>query len=149
MKFFSLFVLNFLFIICSSYQLLGSTNSNIHLQIHMNESELKGVNSLQLQDVQYYFHAEPDSLVGDTVLLTEKQIRRKRFISAILSFPLPFGIIGLHRVYLGSEPYIPLVYIGTLGGVFGILPLIDFISICRHKKIDYFMNNKRLMMWVK
>ena len=60
--------------------------------------------------------------------------KRKKVIAAVLAFPLPFGILGLHRIFLGTKPYIPFVYIGTLGGCLGILPLIDFIAILSSKE---------------
>src|SRR6185503_9682570 len=44
------------------------------------------------------------------------QVREnKRAIAAVLAFPFPFGILGLHRIYLGTKPYMPFVYLGTLG----------------------------------
>lgn len=36
----------------------------------------------------------------------------------------PFGV---HRLYLGTEAKIPVIYTLTLGGGIGILPLIDTI----------------------
>ena len=105
--------------------------------------EFNGSDTILLKSLNY------SVLNFDSLKTESKIVRRKRLISALLAFPLPFGIIGLHRVYLGSEPYIPIAYVGTLGGAFGILPLIDFIVICRNKDISKFINNKKLMMWVK
>src|SRR5688572_4938552 len=59
-------------------------------------------------------------------LLKKRQKKNKRVMAAILAFPFPFGIVGLHRIYLGTAPHVPIVYIGTFGGVLGILPFIDF-----------------------
>lgn len=39
------------------------------------------------------------------------------------------GGLGIHRVYLGGRGILILLYIITLGGIFGILPLIDFIRL--------------------
>ncbi len=77
--------------------------------------------------------------------------KSKKLIAAILSFPLPFGILGLHRIILGTKPYMPFVYIGTLGGCFGILPLIDFIAILSSKeeKMRSYFNNPKVFMWAK
>ncbi len=82
---------------------------------------------------------------GDSV----KIIVKKKWVAALLAFPL-FGITGAHRVYLGTEPYIPLVYLATLGG-FGILPLVDFIVIlCTPKeKLDQYYDNGGVFMWGK
>ena len=85
----------------------------------------------------------------DSVVIVKKSKSRKR-IALILSFPLPFGALGLHRVFLGTKPYIPFAYLGTLGGCFGILPLIDFINILLSDKETYknFENNPKVFMWV-
>ena len=82
--------------------------------------------------------------------LFRKKIKNGRKITAaILAFPFPFGIVGLHRIFLGTKPYVPVVYIGTLGGIFGILPLIDFFAICFDKNFEHYENNGKVLMWVK
>jgi TM2 domain-containing membrane protein YozV len=81
--------------------------------------------------------------------LKDKFRKRKKLISACLAFPLPFGIIGAHRIYLGSEPYVPLIYIVTIGGALGILPLIDFVAILVNKDVEKFEHNQKVFMWVK
>ncbi len=77
-----------------------------------------------------------------------KQKKNKKTAAAILAFPFPFGIVGLHRIYLGTSPHVPVVYIGTLGGVLGILPFIDFCVLLLDKDIDRFIENKKVLMWV-
>lgn len=77
-----------------------------------------------------------------------KQRKGKKVIATLLAFPLPFGIVGLHRIYLGSAPYVPVVYIATLGGVFGVLPFIDFCVLLAAKKTDPYINNDKIFMWV-
>ena len=83
----------------------------------------------------------------DTVKVTKHE--NKKLVAAILAFPLPFGILGLHRIYFGTKPYIPFAYIGTMGGCLGILPLIDFIDIiCTPKNSFINMeNNPHIFMW--
>ena len=75
--------------------------------------------------------------------------KKKKWVAALLAFPL-FGITGAHRIYLGTEPYMPLVYLATLGG-FGILPLVDFIVIlCTPKdKLEEYFDNGKVFMWGK
>src|ERR1051326_3021490 len=84
--------------------------------------------------------------IADSVARTEAHFKRKKIISAILAFPLPFGILGVHRIYLGTKPYMPYVYIGTGGGCVGIIPLIDFIAIlsANKKTFQSFENNPRV-----
>ena len=82
-------------------------------------------------------------------LFRKKQKLNKRITSAVLAFPFPFGIVGLHRIYLGTKPYVPVAYIASLGGVFGILPLIDFIAITFDKDFDHYRDNGKVFMWIK
>jgi len=80
----------------------------------------------------------------------KKKVKKNRKVTAaILAFPFPFGIVGVHRIYLGTKPYVPVAYIATLGGVFGILPFIDFCVILGSKDVDRFVNNGKVFMWVK
>ena len=82
-------------------------------------------------------------------LFRKKQKLNKRITSAVLAFPFPFGMVGLHRIYLGTKPHVPVVYIASLGGVFGILPLIDFFVITFAKDFDHYRDNGKVFMWVK
>jgi TM2 domain-containing membrane protein YozV len=74
---------------------------------------------------------------------------KKKLTAAVLAFPLPFGIFGGHRIYLGSKPVVPLFYIATAGGCFGILPFIDFcvILLSDGEMLQKFENNDRIFMW--
>jgi TM2 domain-containing membrane protein YozV len=82
-------------------------------------------------------------------LFRKKQKLNKRITAAVLAFPFPFGMVGLHRIYLGTKPYVPVAYIASLGGVFGILPFIDFCAITFDKNFDQYKNNGKVFMWLK
>ena len=82
-------------------------------------------------------------------LFRKKQKLNKRITSAVLAFPFPFGIVGLHRIYLGTKPHVPVAYIASLGGVFGVLPLIDFLVITFGKDFDHYRDNGKVFMWIK
>lgn len=82
-------------------------------------------------------------------LFKKKRAQHKKSIAAVLAFPFPFGLVGLHRIYLGCAPYIPVVYIASLGGVFGILPLVDFFVILAEKDLEKFTNSTEVFMWVQ
>ncbi|MBK9477642.1 MAG: TM2 domain-containing protein [Bacteroidetes bacterium] len=71
----------------------------------------------------------------------------KRLTAAMLTFAL--GMLGVHRLYLGTKPWIPAVYLFTCGGGFLVLPLIDFGVILFSKDISKFEHNDRVLMWVK
>ncbi len=82
-------------------------------------------------------------------LFRKKQRLNKRITAAVLAFPFPFGMVGLHRIYLGTKPYVPVAYIASLGGVFGVLPFIDFCAISFGKDFDHYRNNGKVFMWIK
>ena len=77
-----------------------------------------------------------------------KQKKDKKIVAALLAFPFPFGIVGLHRIYLGCAPYIPVAYIASLGGIFGILPFVDCCVLLIEKDLDKYINSKKIFMWV-
>lgn len=81
-------------------------------------------------------------------LVKQKRRNSRKAIATTLAFPLPFGIVGLHRIYLGCAPYVPVAYIASLGGVFGALPFIDFCVLLAAKNTDPYTNNKKIFMWV-
>lgn len=63
-------------------------------------------------------------------------------VAILLAFFL--GGLGLHRVYLGGRPILILFYIITFGGIFGLLPLIDFIRLIIGHMDHYEGNDKFL-----
>ncbi|HSH65290.1 MAG TPA: NINE protein, partial [Bacteroidia bacterium] len=78
-----------------------------------------------------------------------KQNRKKKIVCALFALPFPCGFVGAHRVMLGTNPWIPVIYVATFGGCFGLLPLIDFCFITFSKDITPFENNPHVFMWVK
>ncbi|HET6993147.1 MAG TPA: TM2 domain-containing protein [Bacteroidia bacterium] len=72
-----------------------------------------------------------------------------KLIAAILAFPVPFGFLGLHRIYLGTDPWVPVVYTATLGGGM-LLPLMDFIAIiaANDEELKQMENNPKMFMWI-
>ena|SRR6218665_2599609 len=110
-------------------------------------------------DTVYIVVCEPSTESADEIAAADrpspllnvfrhKQKKNKKIVATLLAFPFPFGIVGLHRIYLGSAPYVPVAYIGSLGGVFGILPFIDFCVLLLDKDIDRYINNKKIFMWI-
>ena len=51
-------------------------------------------------------------------LLQKATVENKKVTAAILTLTL--GMLGVHRIYLGTAPYIPAVYLFTFGGGFFI-----------------------------
>lgn len=82
---------------------------------------------------------------------TTRQGENSKLIGTLLAIPFPFGIIGMHRIYLGCPPWVPIVYLVSFGGCFGILPLIDCIMIATaddQKLEEQYRNSTKLFMWV-
>jgi TM2 domain-containing membrane protein YozV len=70
---------------------------------------------------------------------------------AIVAIVLDFflGGFGVHRFYLGTEVMTGIGYILTCGGIFGIVPLVDFVVlIIDNKDISKYVNNPKFFMWV-
>lgn len=78
-------------------------------------------------------------------LLQNATVENKKVTAAILTLTL--GMLGVHRIYLGTAPYIPAVYLFTFGGGFFVLPIIDLVMILSTKDISKFENNNKLLMW--
>jgi TM2 domain-containing membrane protein YozV len=64
-----------------------------------------------------------------------------QLIAILLAFFL--GGLGIHRVFLQSDPIIILWYLLTLGGFFGLIPLIDFIRLIMGQ-LDHYRGNDSL-----
>jgi TM2 domain-containing membrane protein YozV len=94
--------------------------------------------------------AQPGFVFTDTINGNKVTFHKKhRLFAAILALP-PFGLFGLHRIYMHTSPGIPLVYIVTFGGAFYILPFIDLVLILLNKDIHLnYTSNPHLFMWQK
>lgn len=60
-------------------------------------------------------------------------------LAVVLCFFL--GWLGIHRVYMGGSVLLILGYLFTAGGIFGLLPLIDFIRLIIDS--DHYKDNSR------
>ena len=68
-------------------------------------------------------------------------------VAILLDFFL--GGFGVHRFYLGTEVMTGVGYILTCGGIFGIVPFVDFIVlIINMDDISAYVDNPRFFMWM-
>lgn len=88
-------------------------------------------------------------VTAQIIKLPADELQKKKWILALSAFPFPMGFVGAHRVMLGTKPWIPIVYVATFGGCFGLLPLIDFFVILNCNDIKQYENNPNLFMWIK
>ena len=94
-------------------------------------------------------HLNQKEFASYEILPVSNDPKKKKWVTAMFAFPFPFGFVAAHRVMLGSKPWIPIVYVATFGGCFGLLPLIDFCVILSSKDIEQYENNPNLFMWIK
>ena len=70
-------------------------------------------------------------------------------VATLLTFFL--GGFGIHRHYLGTRRAMWAIYTFTCGGLFGIVPLVDFIFelvyLVEDKSFAEFIGNPRFFMW--
>lgn len=85
------------------------------------------------------------ALPSETTDVAEPKAQK---LKAVL-LALFLGHFGVHRIYLGTEANVPVVYSLTLGGGFGLLPLLDIIAILSSKDISEFSGNNQVIMWMK
>jgi TM2 domain-containing membrane protein YozV len=78
---------------------------------------------------------------------SQPRAENKRIVAILLVLAL--GMLGAHRLYLGTKPWIPVFYLLTFGGGFLILPLIDLLFLLFTKDISAFADNPRFFMWLK
>ena len=85
---------------------------------------------------------------NDTIPVKQKvhYFTLKRFTA--LALIVLTGPLGGHRLYLGTEPQVPVFYALTLGGGFFVLPVVDFVAILVTKDLSKFENNNRVIMWL-
>jgi TM2 domain-containing membrane protein YozV len=60
------------------------------------------------------------------------------------------GGLGIHRMYLGTKPMTWIGYILTCGGIFGVVPLVDFVVLivgAIEKDIRDYVDNPAFFMW--
>ncbi|MGD1847225.1 MAG: NINE protein [Salibacteraceae bacterium] len=64
-----------------------------------------------------------------------------------IALAVALGPFGVHRLYLGTTPVVPVVYTLTLGGGLGVLPLADIIAILLAEDLSIYQNNDKIFMW--
>lgn len=72
--------------------------------------------------------------------------------SPIASFLLCtfLGGFGVHRHYMGTRPFMWAIYTFTFGGIFGVVPLIDWIFLIvglAEDDISQYCGNTSFFMW--
>jgi hypothetical protein len=104
---------------------------SVPLKLTLQQSQLIASAQLQLKE-----------LAADTNAISKVKFKRGK---AIL-FTVFTGLLGGHRIYLGTHQRTPILYSITLGGL-GILPLIDLVNIIFTKDLSKFEGVPQIIMW--
>lgn len=67
-----------------------------------------------------------------------------RLVGSLLAITL--GPFGAHRLYLGTNAKVAVIYGLTFGG-FGVLPLIDLAHLLFSRDISPYRNDTKVFMW--
>ncbi len=74
---------------------------------------------------------------------------KSKSLAAALILDFFLGGLGIHRFYLGTKVMTGIGYILTCGGVFGLIPLVDFVVLAVNgtANMDQFIDNPKFFMW--
>ena len=71
-------------------------------------------------------------------------------VGAILLTFFPGGF-GIHRHYMGTRPWMWAIYTFTFGGIFGVVPFVDFIveiiAAVEDNSVARYCGNTSFFMW--
>ncbi|WP_421877750.1 NINE protein [Marinoscillum sp.] len=129
-----------LLVVAMMFAVAGFSNSKYTIDDNQVETVIE-------QSVQVDFNLsqeQVDGILGTTAIQGEP--------NAWVAFALAWvvGWTGVHRVYLGGKGGLILIYIITCGGIFGIVPLIDWIVLlvgAIKGDISQFVDNDKFFMW--
>jgi TM2 domain-containing membrane protein YozV len=94
---------------------------------------------------QFFVQDGESDFVMKSVIAGDSSISENpRAVAIILDITL--GILGMHRLYLGTDLKVPILYTLTFGGG-GILWLADLGLLIFTKDITPYMNNPSVFMW--
>lgn len=112
------------------------TSANVvHAQHRMRIGEIAGkVMFRQTEENSYEIRPVFKNQKGDNVRLTA------------IALNISLGVLGVHRLYLGTDVKIAAAYALTCGGGC-ILWLVDLGLLIGSKDITPFLDNPRLFMW--
>jgi TM2 domain-containing membrane protein YozV len=63
-----------------------------------------------------------------------------------IGLDVSLGLFGVHRMYLGTDLKVPVIYTATIGGG-GVLWLVDLGLLVAVKDLSPFKNNPNVFMW--
>lgn len=70
--------------------------------------------------------------------------KHERLVAIGLNVSL--GMLGVHRMYLGTEVKVPVAYACTVGGI-GVLWVTDLVILVGTKDYESLKNNPHVFLW--
>ncbi len=102
-------------------------------------------NAYEVQLTSMLNNANTINLAGVNAFYTASE--KNAIVAALLAFFL--GGWAIHRYYLGTKSTMFFYYFCTCGGIFGVVPLIDFIMLLVDSNdISKYCNNEKFIMWM-
>lgn len=81
-----------------------------------------------------------------------KKVWNKKNEGVAVALCFVLGGFGIHRHYLGTAKWMWAAYTFTLGGIFGIVPLVDFvvmiIDLVTGEGMREFYGNEKFFAWI-
>lgn len=112
----------------------------------INEDAIDQLFDSAIETSMISINANEMNSVAAGMTTTVKAQDKDAVVAIVLDFFL--GGLGIHRFYLGTKTMTGIGYILTCGGIFGIVPLVDFIVlIIDHDDISPYINNPKFFMW--
>lgn len=112
----------------------------------INEDAIDQLFDSAIETSMISINANEMNSVASGMTTTVKAQDKDAVIAIVLDFFL--GGLGIHRFYLGTKTMTGIGYILTCGGIFGIVPLIDFVVlIINNDDISPYINNPKFFMW--
>jgi hypothetical protein len=81
-------------------------------------------------------------------VLSEDSTRQDNPRLVAIALDITLGVLGMHRLYLGTNLKVPIFYTLTLGGG-GVLWLVDLGFLIASRDIGPFLDNPKLFMWAE
>ena len=87
---------------------------------------------------------EPQESRVSKALTQLHHIKHERLVAIGLNVSL--GMLGVHRMYLGTDINVPVTYACTAGG-FGVLWVTDFAILVGTRHYEALKNNPHVFLW--
>ncbi|MFA9220792.1 MAG: TM2 domain-containing protein [Sediminibacterium sp.] len=95
-------------------------------------------------NVSFVYAASQEKFNQRKIIKKLHTLKNQKAIAIGLNVSL--GLFGVHRMYLGTDLKVPVIYAATIGGG-GVLWLVDLGLLIAVKDLEPFKNNPNVFMW--